>query len=175
MDVFLAEEKHITRLEILLRNCINGDMRKRNEKVGGSIRTICLAISLCPFKNISSARIAMKGEWVDVARACIGMCPRPTIQGTAILAFNNFVGLVGVPVTKLLMDGQNLGVGIFEFKWHPILLSLVSEMARERAGLVLADQRITEVHVAKRVIQQEFDDSIRVLTAFGEMEEMSRY
>ncbi|UUV42321.1 MAG: putative RNA dependent RNA polymerase [Palkane totivirus] len=175
MEDFLSEERHITRLDDMLRNCINGEMRKRNEKIAGSIRSVCLAISLCPFKNISSARIALKGDWVDVARSCIAMCPRPSVQGTAILAFNYFIGRVGSGVTKLLMDGQNLGVGMFEFRWHPILLSLVSELARERAGLVLAESRITDVHIASKLVQQEFDDAVRVLSVYDEMAEISRY
>nr|UUV42499.1 MAG: RNA dependent RNA polymerase [Hanko totivirus 5] len=162
-------------LETLLSNMVSNVWVKRRDKNSGMVRSICLAISLSPFKNVPAATVAMKGDWVSIVRACIGMCVRSTVQFKANTAFNTLLDRVGPSVTRLLIDGQNLGIANFEFRWHPIVLSFFSDLAREKAAIELVAAGIQDVNAAKAVIQHEFDDTLRVLARFEDFEAISRY
>ncbi|UUV42219.1 MAG: putative RNA dependent RNA polymerase [Hameenlinna totivirus 1] len=175
MDKFFENTSSFPELERMLALCSNSMLGKRNEKVSGAIRSINLAITMSPFKNLTAAAVSLKGDWVDIARTCIGMCSHMRLAAEALEAFNCFLMNVGAPVTGLLMDGMNVGVNIFEFKWHPILLSWVNEFARERSAIVVMERRIRDVPVAKVVLQEGFDNAIRVLSKFDQMSEISKY
>nr|UUV42534.1 MAG: RNA dependent RNA polymerase [Ilomantsi totivirus 2] len=175
MEEFLQVQAHVPVLERYLRDCTSGRMHKRNEKLGGVIRTINLAITLSPFKNISAASVSLKGDWASIVRACLAMCNRPAVQDNAIISFNQMMCTVGPAVSKLLLDGQNVGVGYFEFKWHPVILSWVAEMAKERAASILMQNRVVDVPKARKLVQKEFDDAMRVLNEWDGMREVSRY
>lgn len=175
MEDFLSREAEFPVLERYLRDFEDGVMVKRNEKLGGVVKTINLAITLSPFKNISAASVSLKGDWVDIVRACLAMCSKPNVQAAAIASFNNMLSTVGAPVARAILDGQNIGVGFFEFKWHPVLLSWVSEMARERAALILMQNSVSEVSEARALVQSEFDNAIRALNKWKGMSEVSRY
>nr|UUV42459.1 MAG: RNA dependent RNA polymerase [Hameenlinna totivirus 2] len=175
MDDFLNITANMAEEDRMCLALTLGYMRKKNEKNPGMLRCICLAISMCPYKNIPAASVSLKGEWQDIVRACIAMCPRTSVASKAIVSFNDLVKGVGIPVTQLLLDGQNLGVGMFEFKWHPIVLSWVRELSCERAALVLLDSGCASIVEAKDLVQSEFDKAVRVLNKYDGMSEVSRY
>ncbi|UUV42273.1 MAG: putative RNA dependent RNA polymerase [Ilomantsi totivirus 1] len=175
MDQFFKMESSFPDLEFRLNLCSGGFLGKRSEKRKGPIRTVNLAISLSPFKSLSSAGISLKGNWIDVAYACIGMCSHPRLAVEAFDCFNLMLRKVGPEVARFLLDGSNVGIGIFEFRWHPIMLSWVNEMARERAALDLIRDEIKLVPMAKRVVQDEFDNAIRVLNKYESMQEVCKY
>lgn len=175
MDEFFDQPVHPSPIENFLRGINFGVWHKRSEKVQGMVRSICLAITLSPFKNVPAASVALKGDWVSTVRACLAMCSNTSVQSAAIIAFNNLLDHVGSGVARLLIDGQNLGLGIFDYKWHPIVLSFISELARERAAILLTSRGVRDVGMAKMIIQYEFDNTLRVLNQYSDFEEISRY
>nr|UUV42489.1 MAG: RNA dependent RNA polymerase [Hanko totivirus 3] len=175
MDAFFDTPAYAAPCEAVFREISSGVWHKRSVKIKGMIRSINLAITLSPFKNIPAATIALKGDWVSVVKACLAMCSKVSVQGDAVVAFNTLLDHVGCDVAHLLIDGQNLGLGIFDFKWHPIVLSYVSELARERAAVVLVGRGVRNASVAKCAIQYEFNNTLRVLNNFPGFEAVSRY
>nr|UUV42541.1 MAG: RNA dependent RNA polymerase [Inari totivirus 1] len=175
MERFLSKPSSFAELERMLQLCVDGCLGKRNEKVKGPVRNINLAITMSPFKNLSAAGVSLKGKWVDVAYACIGMCPNLKVATDAFESFNSLLVNVGPDVTGLLLEGVNVGINIFEFKWHPILLSWINDFARERSAIVLIERRVRDVSIAKRVIQEEFDNAVRTLNKFEGMNEICKY
>ncbi|UUV42281.1 MAG: putative RNA dependent RNA polymerase [Inari totivirus 2] len=176
----LFEEKILTegtnsKMEWMLERLLKGELPKHGDEERSLVGIIHLGISLCPFKNISAAAIALKGDWADLVRACLGMCPRPLVQYQAGQAFELMIHTVGVPVTKLLLEDINIGSSYFECVWHPILLSWVVGKAKEQAELVIVGKGITNVEEARNVVHDEFDTAIGVLNRYVDLRNMSRY
>nr|UUV42503.1 MAG: RNA dependent RNA polymerase [Hanko totivirus 6] len=166
---------HNQGMEWMLERLLKGELSKHGDEERSLVALVHLGISLCPFKNLSAAAISLKGDWADVVRACLGMCPRPMVQYQASQAFEMMVQNVGVPVAKLLMEDVNIGSSYFECVWHPILLSWVVGKAKAQAEMVIVGNGVTSVDEARNVVHNEFDVAIGVLNKYVDLKNMSRY
>nr|UUV42289.1 MAG: putative RNA dependent RNA polymerase [Lestijarvi totivirus] len=162
-------------ISFLLNDLLAGVLPKHVKEDRGLISVIHLAINLCPFKNLSAASVSLKGEWVDIVRTCLGMCSKPAIQYKACMAFNLCLSNVGVPVTKLLMEGMNLGSSYYECYWHPVILSWITGKAVDTAEMRIIGDGVSNVEVARRIMFEEYVKAINVLYKYKEMRDMSRY
>lgn len=175
MSQFLSKDSCLPEMGRLIEYCLSGSQPKKTKTVKGPIASINLAISMCPFQNLSSAAVSLKGSWDSIVRACISMCRVESARIKAGEAFERCIARLGVPVTRFLLDGTNVGTGFMEFRWHPVLISWVHTQAMEQVTLDLLEDRVTSVVEAKVRVQDAFDNAIRVLNKYEGFVETSRY
>lgn len=175
MSEFFSQPCYLPLLEEEIKLLIDDKLLMAGNAMRGPIQYILLAVTLSPFKSIPAASVSLKGEWVNVVRACVAMCRSDSVRSAASGALEALLSRAGVEVARMLVEGVNLGLGRFESCWHPIVLSWIGNFALERAAMYITAQCIRTRERALEVILYEFHNAVRVLNKYDELKELSRY
>ena len=99
------------------------------------VDTIIAGIAASPFRDLSSAKLALGTSNIDAARTCFQLAVEKSVarKGSAIL--ESLILKYGVDITTCILQGIR-GVGISYEAWvNPIVLSMISKKATDCAIL----------------------------------------
>lgn len=133
-------QETIKELDTLVGGTVIGD------RTPSYVDTLMSAIAMSPFKDVSSAAIALKLNYLAAAKKCLQLAPtNPTTQAATLLLFQ-LEQRLGAPVTTRILKGIR-GVGVsYEAILHPIILSWLCKKATNWAILRALHIRITDIN-----------------------------
>lgn len=120
-------------IEDILHNLDNVKYRKLSGVQRTDIDNLFAAITSSPFRDLGTARMALKLGVVEAAKRCVELCNNNALRLIASETLNTLLSRCGDDVTIRILLGIRMGTGSFTCEWHPIILSWLQKLALQQA------------------------------------------
>ncbi|QJD26158.1 polymerase [Schistocephalus solidus toti-like virus 2] len=157
-------------LEMLVDSDVS---RGRSDR--GILGTIIAAVSASPFKDIASARLALKVKTLEATRACIALCPAEKLSTDASAWFESLIPTLGPEVTANTLGHLTPLGPSYEALLNPIVLSWAIRRATDWAILGAPTYGIKNPHAWARFLEERVRSSIVGFLENGYLASISHY
>lgn len=140
-----------------------------------SLEIVMAAITASPFRDLDTARRALKLGIVETAKAVVAMTPKRGMRAAALEVINTIDVHCGRQILSRMLSGIRVGGGVFEGEYHPIILAWVQKQALEFALLTAVQRGISEVAAWDELLRSWLQRVMSMLAHDGRMRGYSRY